>query len=89
MTSRRKPRQAAPDAVPSPAQVRRTLVAPGASAAEAAAIVAALERYLADTALPATPPPPTTRPGRWLRAALLDGIGRGERRRGAWGDPHP
>jgi hypothetical protein len=67
---------------------RRTLIAPDASPEEAAAIVAALERFIADTA---PPPPPATPPGpgRWLRAALREGIGRGERRRGAWGDPHP
>ncbi len=63
-----------------------TLIAPGASPEEAAAIVAALERFVFDTA---PPPPPPARPSRWLRAALLEGIGRGERRRGSWGDPRP
>jgi hypothetical protein len=52
------------------------LITPEASPAEAAAIVAALERFAADTA------PRTGRPegavDPWLRAAILEGVGRGE-----------
>lgn len=82
---RRKPRSAA---APVPGHgPRMTLIAPGAEPEEAAAIVAALERFVRDTEPP--PPAPPAGPGRWLRAALLEGISRGDRRRGAWGDPHP
>lgn len=49
------------------------IVAPAASPQEAAAIVAALERYLRDTA-PTPAPRPTPRPA-WARAALLEGTG--------------
>jgi hypothetical protein len=85
VTRRRPPRPAAP---PADRRPRRTLVAPGASPEEAAAIVAALEQFLRDTALPA-PAAARPTPSGWLRAALLEGIGAGERRRGGWGDPHP
>ncbi len=50
------------------------LVAPGASEAEAAAIVAALEQFMRDTA-PA-PAPVEDRPNPWFRAGLLDAIER-------------
>jgi hypothetical protein len=59
------------------------VVAPAASPAQAAAIAAALERFLQDTA-------PTPRPAArsaWERAALAEGVclpGPG-----AWGDPVP
>jgi hypothetical protein len=83
VTRNRRARTA--DAAPA-GRRRLTLVAPGASPEEAAAIVAALERYVADTQTPPASPP--RRPSRWLRAALLEGVGRADRRRGAWGDPH-
>ncbi|MEA2299307.1 MAG: hypothetical protein QOF77_2243 [Solirubrobacteraceae bacterium] len=91
VTRRRKPRSAPPAAHPPANGVRPrfTLIAPGASPEEAAAIVAALERFILDTTPPPAPPPPASIATRWLRAALRDGISRGERRRGAWGDPHP
>ncbi len=47
--------------------------APTASPEEAAAIVAALERFMRDTAPPLAPPPPPTDP--WRRTALLEGVG--------------
>jgi hypothetical protein len=49
------------------------LIAPSASPAEAAAIAAALERFLHDSA----PAPPVTREALsgWARAALLEGVG--------------
>jgi hypothetical protein len=47
------------------------IAAASASADEAAAIAAALERFLADTA-PA--PEPMSEVGGWLRAALADGV---------------
>src|SRR5690348_2762605 len=50
------------------------LIAPGASPEEAAAIVAALERFMRETApAPAADGPPRNP---WQRAALLEGVGR-------------
>jgi hypothetical protein len=50
------------------------LIAPAASPAEAAAIVAALERFMRDTAPRPTPPAEHVDP--WLRAAMLEGVSR-------------
>ncbi len=51
------------------------IVAPGASPEEAAAIVAALEQFMRDTApVVETPPEPKLSP--WLRAALAEGVSR-------------
>ena len=49
------------------------LVAPAATPEEAAAIAAALERFLHDTA-PA-PAPAVVKMGAWERAALAEGVG--------------
>jgi hypothetical protein len=58
------------------------IVAPSASPEEAAAVVAALERFMRDTApTPAPPPPPGAPP--WARAGLLEAAGYGN------GDPVP
>ena len=55
---------------------RIELAASGASAQEAAAMIAAVEQFLRDTApepaAPATPPGP----GAWQRAALAEGVSR-------------
>jgi hypothetical protein len=51
-----------------------TLVAPNASPEEAAAVVAALERFMRETAPP--PVPPASRQNPWQRAALFEGVGR-------------
>jgi hypothetical protein len=48
------------------------LIAPAASPEEAAAVVAALERFMRDTA-PVLAPAPETTDG-WSRAALLEGV---------------
>jgi hypothetical protein len=48
--------------------------APSASPAEAAAIVAALERFMRDTSPPLASPPQGIDP--WLRAAMLEGVSR-------------
>ena len=51
-----------------------SIVAPGASAEEAAAVVAALERFMRDTA-----PAPVAEPVRrapWLEASLREGVAR-------------
>jgi hypothetical protein len=55
-----------------PPRPRIELVAGGASEEEAAAVVAALERFLAETA-PAPAPAPMSR---WLQAALAEGTNR-------------
>jgi hypothetical protein len=51
-----------------------TIVAPGASAEEAAAVVAALERFMRDTAPAPVAPAPRRNP--WQRAALEEGVDR-------------
>jgi hypothetical protein len=59
----------------------------GATPEEAAAIVAAIGRFVRDTA-----PAPVASPaggGRWLRAARLEDTGAGSDDLGPWGDPHP
>jgi hypothetical protein len=50
------------------------IVAPAASPEEAAAVVAAVERFLRDTAPPPAPPAPAENP--WVRAARLEGVDR-------------
>jgi hypothetical protein len=66
---------------------RLTIVAPAASPEEAAAVVAALERFMRETA----PAPIAAAPAvdRWTRTALLEGVRRDEDTPAAWGDPHP
>jgi hypothetical protein len=51
-----------------------TIVAPNATPEEAAAVVAALERFMRETA-PAPAPPPE-RPNQWQQAALREGVTR-------------
>jgi hypothetical protein len=50
------------------------LIAPSASPAEAAAIVAALERFMRDTAPHLAPSVESV--DRWSRAAMLEGVAR-------------
>jgi hypothetical protein len=50
------------------------LIAPSASPAEAAAIVAALERFMRDTAPRLAPAAESV--DRWMRAAMLEGVAR-------------
>ena len=61
---------------------RLTIVAPAASPEEAAAVVAALEQFMRDTAPKRHPAAPQRRP--WARAALLEATGHG-----AADEPHP
>ena len=63
------------------------IVAPAASPEEAAAVVAALERFMRETA--PTPAPAGTPHHPWVRAARLEGTGREPDAPTAWGDPHP
>jgi hypothetical protein len=58
-----------------------TIVAPTASAEEAAAVVAALERFMRETAPSPAAPAPRANP--WQRAALYEGVDR------APGEPTP
>jgi len=51
-----------------------SIVAPGASVQEAAAVVAALERFMRDTAPPIAAAPPRRSP--WLEASLREGVAR-------------
>jgi hypothetical protein len=51
-----------------------SIVAPDASPEEAAAVVAALERFMRETAPLPAPPAPLQNP--WQRAALHEGIAR-------------
>jgi hypothetical protein len=51
-----------------------TIVAPDASPEEAAAVVAALERFMRATAPPPAPPVQTRNP--WQQAALYEGVAR-------------
>ena len=63
------------------------IVAPSASPEEAAAVVAALERFMRETA--PVPVAPVRRLDRWSRTALLEGVSREDEMSAAWGDPHP
>ena len=51
-----------------------TIVAPDASPEEAAAVVAALERFMRETAPPPAPPAPKRNP--WQQAGLYEGVRR-------------
>jgi hypothetical protein len=53
---------------------RLTIVAPDAAPEEAAAVVAALERFMRETA--PRPAPPVTRRNPWQEAALREGVAR-------------
>lgn len=53
---------------------RLEIVAPTASTEEAAAVVAALERFMRETA--PRPAPPAPRPNPWQQAAFQEGVAR-------------
>jgi hypothetical protein len=53
---------------------RLQIVAPSASPEEAAAVVAAVERFLLDTAPPPAPVPPAPSP--WVQAARREAVDR-------------
>jgi hypothetical protein len=59
------------------------IVAPAASPEEAAAVVAALARFMRETA-PVIAPPSADTLGPWARAALLEGTGHGPQERSPW-----
>jgi len=56
------------------ARAQLKLIAPSASPEEAAAVVAALERFMRATK--PTPAPASKRPEAWQRAAMLEGVER-------------
>jgi hypothetical protein len=67
-----------------PPRPRIELVTPAPSPEEAAAVVAAIERFIADT----TPAPSApSRPNRWQRAALYEGVRAKEAVVSPWGEP--
>jgi hypothetical protein len=67
-----------------PARPRIELSGAAASPEEAAAIAAAIEQFLRDTAPPPTDSQACVSP--WLRAGLLEGAKRGPAGRSPWGD---
>lgn len=71
----------------SPARPRIKVRQASASPEEAAAIAAAIEQFLRDTAPPPAASGPQMSP--WLRAGLLEGTGRDPAGRSPWGDPEP
>jgi hypothetical protein len=62
------------------------IIAPAASDEEAAAVVAALERFMRDTAPVPAPTPPARRRA-WARASLLEATGHVAGERVAWDRP--
>jgi len=58
-----------------------------ASPEEAAAIAAAIEQFMRDTAPPPAPSAPSISP--WLRAGLFEGAKRSSAEPSPWGDPVP
>jgi hypothetical protein len=66
-----------------PPRPRIEIVSTTASEAEAAAIVAALEQFLADTA--PTPEPSRSRMSAWQRVALEDGVSARQVSGAVWG----
>jgi hypothetical protein len=58
-----------------------------ASPEEAAAIAAAIEQFLRDTAPPPAPTGGSASP--WLRAAFFEGVGRDPAALSPWGDGQP
>jgi hypothetical protein len=71
----------------SPARPRIEVRQSSASPEEAAAIAAAIEQFLRDTAPPPAPEGPAASP--WLRAALFEGVGRDPAGVSPWGDAEP
>jgi hypothetical protein len=66
---------------------RLTLEGSTATPEEAAAVIAAVEQFMRDTAPPPAPAAPPPDP--WLRAARMEAVGREPEAPTPWGDPHP
>jgi hypothetical protein len=69
---------------PHPARPRIEIGRGSATPEEAAAIAAAIEQFLRDTA---PPPVPAAGMSPWLRAGLLEGTGRAPDAASPWGGP--
>ena len=69
-----------------PARPRIEVAQASASPEEAAAIAAAIEQFLRDTA---PPPAAQAKPNPWQRAALSEGVGRDPAGPSPWGDGEP
>ena len=69
-------------------RTRLELNGSSATPQEAAAVIAAVEQFLRDTA-PRPAAPEHRAPNPWLRAALFEGVGREADAPTPWGDPHP
>ncbi|MDQ3587633.1 MAG: hypothetical protein M3433_02520 [Actinomycetota bacterium] len=67
-----------------PPRPRIELQGSSATPEEAAAIAAAIEQFLRDTAPPPAPTSQDVNP--WLRAGLLEGSGRNPHSRSPWGE---
>ncbi len=61
------------------------IIAPAASPEEAAAVVAALERFMRDTAPTPAPEPAAGQGSAWARASLLEATGQRPGEPVAWG----
>jgi len=70
-----------------PARPRIEVAGASASPAETAAIAAAIEQFLRDTAPPPEPASAAISP--WLRAGLFEGAGLDASSPLPWGDPEP
>lgn len=66
---------------------RLTLIDPPASPEETAAVIAAIERFMRESAPPLAAAAARGNP--WQRAALLEGAGREPDAPSPWGDPVP
>jgi hypothetical protein len=71
----------------SPPRPRIEVQQSSASPEEAAAIAAAIEQFLRDTAPPPAAPEASLNP--WLRTALFEGVGLDPAGPSPWGDPEP
>lgn len=71
----------------SPPRPRIEILHSAASPAEAAAIAAAIEQFLWDTAPAPAPAGPSISP--WLRTGLFENAGLDPRGPSPWGDPEP
>jgi hypothetical protein len=71
----------------SPSRPRIEVRQSNAGPEEAAAIAAAIEQFLRDTAPPPAADGPTVSP--WLRSALFEGVGRDPNGVSPWGDAEP